>query len=94
MPKNYSGKRSNAGIGKIWKDKVVSLEMKTRIVKVIIIPVVLCGCEAWTKTKAQEKKIEACEMWIWWRMLRASWTEKRTNEHILEDIEHLRRDMT
>ena len=64
-PKNYSGKRSNAGIGrKIWKDKSVSLETKTRIVKAMIIPVVLYGCEAWTKTKALEKKIEACEMWI------------------------------
>jgi len=82
------------GFEKIWKDKAVSLETKTRIVKAMIIPVVLYGCEAWTKTKALEKKIEACEMWIWRRMLRVSWTEKRTNEHILEEIGHLRGEMS
>ena len=88
------GKGAMQGLEKIWKDKSVSLETKTRIVKAMIIPVVLYGCEAWTKTKALEKKIEACEMWIWRRMLRVAWTEKRTNEHILEEIGHLRGDMT
>ena len=50
------------GLEKIWKDKSVSLETKTRIVKAMIIPVVLYGCEVWTKTKALEKKIDAREM--------------------------------
>src|SRR5688572_10759572 len=88
------GKGAMQGFEKIWKDKAVSLETKTRIVKAIIIPVVLYGCEAWTKAKALEKKIEACEMWIWRRMLRVPWTEKRTNEYILDEIGHQRGDMT
>ena len=72
----------------------MSLGTKTRIVKAMVFPVVLYGCETWTKTKAVEKKIEACEMWIWRKMLRVSWTEKRTNESILKEIGHLRGSMT
>src|SRR5688572_23498585 len=49
---------------KYGRTKSVNLETKTRIVKAMILPVVLYGCEAWTKTKALEKKIKACEMWI------------------------------
>jgi len=58
----------------------------------VIFPVILYGCEIWTKTRAMEKKIDACEMWIWRRMLRVSWTEKRTNESILMEIGHARGD--
>ena len=88
------GKGAMQGLEKIWKDKFVSLGTKTRIVKAMVFPVVLYGCETWTKTKAVEKKIEACEMWIWRKMLRVSWTEKRTNESILKEIGHLRGSMT
>lgn len=88
------GKTATQGLEKIWKDKSVSLGTKTRIVKAMILPVVLYGCETWTKTKALEKKIEACEMWIWRKMLRVSWTEKRTNEDILEEIGHWRGSLT
>jgi len=52
------------------------------------------GCETWTKTRAMEKKIDASEIWIWRRKLRVSWTEKRTNESILMEIEHARGDMS
>jgi len=74
------------GLEKIWKDKHVSLQTKTRIVNAMIFPVILHGCETWTKTREMEKKIDACEMWIWRKMLRVSWTEKRTNESILMEI--------
>src|SRR6218665_521406 len=79
------------GLEKILKDKHVSLQTKTRIVNAIIFPVILYGCKTWTKTREMEKKIDACEMWIWRKMLRVSWTEKRTNESILMEIGQARR---
>src|ERR1700733_13050358 len=88
------GRMAMQGMEKIWKDKHVSIMTKTRIVKAMIFPVVLYGCETWTKTKAMEKKIDACEMWIWRRMLRVSWTEKRTNVSILQEIGQLRGNLT
>ena len=80
------GKVAMQGLEKIWKDKHLSLETKTRIVNAMIFPVILYGCETWTKTREMEKKIDACEMWTWRKMLRVSWTEKRTNESILMEI--------
>ena len=56
------------------------MQTKTRIVNAMIFPVIPYGCETWTKTREMEKKIDACEMWIWRKMLR---DEKRTNESIL-----------
>jgi hypothetical protein len=88
------GKTAAKGLEKIWKDKHVSLMTKTRIVKAMIFPVVLYGCETWTKTKALEKKINACEMWIWRKVLRTPWIEKRTNESILQEIGQSRGNMS
>ena len=80
------GKTAMIGLEKIWKDKHVSLDTKKRLVRALIFPTILYGCETWTKTKNMEKKINACEMWIWRKMLRISWTEKRTNESIRMEI--------
>src|SRR6218665_1069352 len=88
------GKVAMQGLERIWKDKHVSLQTKTRIVNAMIFPVILCGCKTWTETKAMEKKIDASEMWIWRRMQRVSWTEKRTNESILMEIGHARGNMS
>lgn len=59
---------------------------KKRIVRTLIFPTVLYGCETWTMTKKMEKKINACEMWIWRKMQRISWTEKKTNESVRMEI--------
>jgi len=75
-------------------DKHVSLQTKTRIANALIFPVILYGCETWTRSIAMEKKIDASEMWIWRRMLRVSWTEKRTNESILRAIGRARGDLS
>ena len=56
------GKVAMQGLEKIWKEKHVSLQTKTRIVNAMIFPVILYGCETWTKTRATEKKIDASEM--------------------------------
>src|SRR6218665_1717044 len=61
-----------------------------RIMKVMVLPGVLYGCETWTKTKTMEKKIDACKMWIWRRMLRVALTERRTNEARLQEIVAMR----
>jgi len=63
---------------KLWRDKHVSINTKKRIVRTLIFPTVLYGCETWTMTKKMEKKINTCEMWIWRKMQRISWTEKKT----------------
>ena len=57
----------------------MSLDTKKRLVRALIIPTVTYGSETWTMTKKMGKKINACEMWIWRKMQRISWTEKRTD---------------
>src|SRR6218665_2147479 len=61
-----------------------------RIMKAMVFPGVLYGCETWTKTKTMEKKIDACKMWIWRRMLRVALPERRTNEARLQEIVAMR----
>src|SRR6218665_3911546 len=65
-----------------------------RIIKAMVFPGVLYGCDTWTKTNTMEKKIDACKMWIWRRMLRVVWTERRTNEAILQEIGAMRGDLS
>ena len=76
------GKTAMNGMEKIWKDKHVSIDTKKRLVRALIIPTVTYGSETWTMTKKMGKKINACEMWIWRKMQRISWTEKRTNDWV------------
>ena len=52
----------------------------------MVFPVVMCGCESWTVKKAEHRRIDAFELWCWWRLLRVSWTARRSNQSILEDI--------
>src|SRR6218665_1315631 len=80
--------------GHIWENKNVSKLIKIRITKPMVFPVVLYGCQTWTKTKALEKKIDACKEWIWRRMLKNAWTERRTNESILQEIGEMREGLS
>jgi len=66
------GKVAMQGLEKIWKDKHISLQTKTRIVNAMICPVILYVCETRTQTREMEKKIDACEMWIWRKTLKVS----------------------
>ena len=79
-------KATMIGLEKLWQDRHVSIDTKKRIVRTLIFPTVLYGCETWTLTKKMEKKINACEMWIWRKMQRISWTEKKTNESVRMEI--------
>ena len=70
----------------IFKSRDITLPTKVRLVKAIVFPVVLYGCESWTVKKAERRRIGAFEMWCWRRLLRVPWTARRSNQSILKEI--------
>ena len=62
------------------------LMTKARLVKAMVFPVVMYGCESWTVKKAEHQRIDAFELWCWTRLLRVPWTARRSNQSILEEI--------
>ena len=62
---------------------------KVRLVKVIVFPVVIYGCESWTINKAEHRRIDSFELWCWRRLLRVPWTARRSNQSILKEISPL-----
>ena len=70
----------------ILKIRDIILPTKVYIVKVMVFPVVICGCESWTTKKAECWRIDAFELWCWRRLLRGPWTERRSNQSILIEI--------
>ena len=72
----------------IGKYRGIRKEFKMKLVKALIWPVITYGAEIWTLEKYDERRIEAAEMWCYRRMLRISWTEKRTNKSILYELEN------
>ena len=73
------------GLNKIWVDRGITKATKTRLVSALIFPIATYGCETWTLTKSDRKKINSFELWCWRRMLRISWIMKRTNDSVLQD---------
>ena len=70
----------------IFKSRDITLPTKVRIVKAMVFPVVMYGCESWTVKKAESQRIDAFEMWCWRRLLRVPWTARRSNQSILKEI--------
>ena len=70
----------------ILKSRDITLPTKICLVKAMVFPVVMYGCESWTVKKAEHRKIDAFELWCWRRLLRAPWTARRSNQSILKDI--------
>ena len=70
----------------IFKSRDISLPTKVRLVKAMVFPVVMYGCESWTVKKAECRRIDAFELWCWRRLLRVPWTARRSNQSILEEI--------
>ena len=64
----------------------ITLQTKVHLVKAMVFPVVMYGCESWTIKKAERQRIDAFEMWCWRRLLRVSWTARRPNQSILKEI--------
>ena len=70
----------------ILKSRDITLPTKVRLVKAMVFPVVMYGCESWTVKKAECRKIDAFELWCWRRLLRVPWTARRSNQSILQEI--------
>ena len=68
----------------IFKSRDITLPTKVRLVKAMVFPVVMYGCESWTVTKAERRRIDAFELWCWRRLLRVPWTTRRSNQSILK----------
>ena len=70
----------------ILKSRDITLPTKAHLVKAMVFPVVMYGCESWTVKKAEHRRIDAFQLWCWKRLLRVPWTERRSNQCILKEI--------
>ena len=70
----------------IFKSRDITLPTKVRLVKAMVFPVVMYGCESWTVKKAERQTIDTFELWCWRRLFRVPWTAKRSNQSILKEI--------
>ena len=73
-------------LGSILKSRDITLPTKVHLVKAMVFPVVMYGCESWTVKKAERRRINAFEVWCWRRLLRVPWTARRSNQSILKEI--------
>ena len=84
---NYTVVNSVTNLESILKSRDITLPTKVRLVKAMVFPVVMYGCESWTVKKAEHKKIDdASELWCWRRLLRVPWTARSSNQSILKEI--------
>ena len=80
------GRKSMTNLDSILKSKDITLPTKVHLVKAMVFPVVMYGCESWTIEKAERRRIDAFELWCWRRLLRVPWTSRRYNQSILKKI--------
>ena len=80
------GSKVMTNLDSIFKSRDITLPTKVHLVKAMIFPVIMCGCESWTIRKAEHRRIDAFELWCWRRLLRVPWTVKRPNQSILKEI--------
>ena len=80
------GIKDMTNLGSILKSKDITLPTKVRLVKAMVFPVVMYGCESWTTKKAECRRIDASELWHWRRLLRVPWTARRSSQSILKEI--------
>ena len=80
------GRKVMTNLDCLFKSRDITLPTKVRLVKAMVFPVVMYGCESWTVNKAECRKIDAFELWCWRRLLRVPWTARRSNQSILKEI--------
>ena len=80
------GRKVMTNLDSIFKIRDITLPKKVRLVKAIVFPVVMYGCESWTVKKAEHRRIDGFELWCWRRLLRVPWTARRFNQSILKEI--------
>ena len=79
------GRKVMTNLDRIFKSRDITLPKKVRLVKAMVFPVVMYGCESWTMKKAERQRIDAFELWCWRRLLRVPWTARRSNQFILKE---------
>ena len=80
------GRKVMTNLDSILKSRDITLSTKVHLVKAMVFPVVMYGCESWTIKKAEHPRIDAFELWCWRRLLRVPWTARRSNQSILKEI--------
>ena len=80
------GRKVMTNLDGILKSRDITLPIKVCLVKAMVFPVVMYGCESWTVKKAEHQRIDAFELWCWRRLLRVPWTARRSNQSILKEI--------
>ena len=80
------GRKAITNLGSILKSRDIILSKKVCLVKAMVFPVVMYGCESWTIKKTEHQRIDAFELWCWRRVLRVPWTARRSNQSILKEI--------
>ena len=80
------GRKVMTNLDSILKSKDITLPTKVCLVKAMVFPVVIYGCESWTMKKAERRRIDAFELWCWRRLLRVPWIARRSNQSILKEI--------
>ena len=80
------GRKVMTNLDGLLKSRDITLPTKVRLVKAVVFPVVMYGCESWTVKKAEHRRIDAFEPWCWRRLLRVPWTSRRSNQSILKEI--------
>ena len=80
------GRKVMINLDSILKSREITSPTKVHIVKAMVFPVVVYGCESWTIKKAEHQRIDASELWCWRRLLRVPWTTRRSNQSILKEI--------
>ena len=80
------GRKAMTNLDSILKSRDITLPTKVHLIKAMVFPVVMYGCESWTVKKAEHQRIDAFELWCWRRLLRVPWTGRRSNQSILNEI--------
>ena len=83
---NFFGRKVMTKLDSILKSRDITLPTKVHLVKAMVFPAVMYGCESWTVKKAECRKINAFELWCWRRLLRVPWTARRSNQSILKEM--------
>ena len=80
------GRKAMTNLDSILKSRDITFPKKAHLVKAMVFPLVMCGCESWTVKKAERRRTDAFELWCWRRLLRVPWTARRSNQSILKEI--------
>ena len=80
------GRKVMTNLDSIFKSRDIALPTKVRLVKAVVFPLVMYGCESWTVKKAERQRTDVFELWCWRRLLRVPWTARRSNQSILKEI--------